>query len=178
MSACKNPEKEKERRRKISESHKKENLSQESLINYSKGQIKRYEDPKNREKNRQGQIERFKDPEQRRIRSEGATKQFEDLEQRRKASKNQTKYFKDPKNREKDRQGQIERFKDPNEREKNSKSLKKHIQEDGFETHHYDENRNNNDPKNLWDYYRSMHLRVHRGRSYFRKKYDTELIFT
>lgn len=50
--------------------------------------------------------------------------------------------------------------------------LKKHVQEDGWETHHIDENRDNNDPSNLQDVYWSVHKRIHNMRNHLRRKYS------
>lgn len=63
-------------------------------------------------------------------------------------------------------------------KEKTSQGVKDHNQEDRFETHHYDEDPDNSDPRNLRDVYRSMHKRIHRMRKYLQSKYKTKLIFS
>jgi len=105
------------------------NMSQEAYDqmcqNQSKGQIKRFSNPIEREKQRQIQLKRYEDPEEH-VKTSISIKlaHLRDPNIRIKQSLAQKKRFEDPNEREKQRQAQLKRFEDPEEHVKTSEAIR------------------------------------------------------
>jgi len=128
--------------------------------------VKRFEDPLEREKNSKAGIKRFEDPLEREKTSKAGLKRFEDPLEHEKSSKAHKKYYEDPLAHEKTSKAQIKRWEDLLEREKmsekikNSKVHQKQIGGNDIVQHHviYD---HDNPEKFTIPLTRSAHTRMH-----------------
>lgn len=100
-------------------------------INMSNSQTERFEDPSEREKQRQAQIKHHEEHPETAIKmAESSNKRWEDPLEREKTRQGMIKLYENPEEREKQRQAQKKRYEDSKERKKISDGGKKSYKDD------------------------------------------------